>query len=291
MNKEILEKGLHIWSDDSIRLLSTPSVTARSAYFYAQEVGYFKTQCPYYSERQNLDSFLLVYTLSGHGILEYEEASYQLGEGECFLINCQKHHKYRTVDNGEWEILWLHFNGNSAFGYYQEFVHNALPVIEIKERQPIEDNLRKIIDLQRKKNRSTELLVSESITKILTSILLESANDKDNAFLLPDYIKKIAKEIDGNPSFSYSLDYFANKHHRSKFHLLKEFKKYIGTTINEYIISTRIQRSKELLKYTSSSVEAIAEEVGISNTTHFINLFKAREQATPLSYRKTWSHG
>ena len=290
MGKPILEKGLHIWSDDSIRLFSTPSVTARSAYFYTQEVGYFKTQYPYYSERENLDSFLLVYTIAGHGILQYEGHSYQLEAGKCFWINCQKHHQYRTADNDEWEFRWLHFNGNSAFGYYKEFARTAGPVIAVKEEQVIKDNLQRIIELQRKKNRSTELLVSESITKMLTAILLESATDKDNAFLLSDYIKEIAKEIDGNPSFNYTLDYFADKYHRSKFHLLKEFKKYIGITINEYIITTRIQRSKELLKYTAMSVEEVAEAVGISNATHFINLFKAREQTTPLSYRKTWQY-
>lgn len=69
---ELLERGAHVWSDDSIRMILTPSRTAKSLYLYTQEVGYFKTEYPYYSERQNLNSFLIIYTVSGQGSLDYE---------------------------------------------------------------------------------------------------------------------------------------------------------------------------------------------------------------------------
>lgn len=94
---ELLERGNHIWSDDSIRLILTPGRTAKTLYFYAQEAGYFKTEYPYYSERQNLDSFLIVYTVSGEGILEYQGTEYTVTRGDCFLIHCEEHHLYRTA--------------------------------------------------------------------------------------------------------------------------------------------------------------------------------------------------
>lgn len=56
---QLLERGIHTWSADSVRLILTPSATAKNLYFYTQETGYFKTSYPYFSERQNLDSFLI----------------------------------------------------------------------------------------------------------------------------------------------------------------------------------------------------------------------------------------
>lgn len=98
---ELLERGEHTWSDDSIRMILTPGRTAKSLYFYTQEVGYFKTEYPYYSERENLDSFLIVYTISGEGCLEYEGHRHIVSKGDCFLIHCEKHHlqPWKTKSN------------------------------------------------------------------------------------------------------------------------------------------------------------------------------------------------
>ncbi|WP_366250085.1 helix-turn-helix domain-containing protein [Thomasclavelia ramosa] len=59
-------------------------------------------------------------------------------------------------------------------------------------------------------------------------------------------------------------------------------------TINEYIILSRISYAKGLLKNTDLTVQEITFEVGMNNVSHFINLFKARENLTPLAYRKNW---
>ena len=62
----------------------------------------------------------------------------------------------------------------------------------------------------------------------------------------------------------------------------------MGITVNEYLINARISYAKELLKYTDMPVGEIAFESGMNNVTHFINLFKSREEMTPLAYRKAW---
>lgn len=106
---------------------------------------------------------------------------------------------------------------------------------------------------------------------------------------MPDYLKQIMKEIDIHFAESHSLDQLAGKYGVNKFHLSKEFKRYVGTTLNEYIIRTRLSHAKELLKYSELSVSQIAEQCGIPNTSHFINLFKNREDSTPHQYRLEWN--
>ena len=290
MNKhaELLERGNHTWSDDSIRMILTPGRTAKSLYFYAQEVGYFKTEYPYYSERQNLDSFLIIYTISGQGALEYEGKDYTVKRGDCFFIHCEEHHLYKTVKGAEWEFLWIHFNGNNALGYYREFVKDSFRVIHCMDEFFWERTIWRIIALHRKKDLTTEAVVSNLIGTMLTELIVETATNNTDTFLIPDYIKCIAKDIDKNFRTELSLSYFEENYHRSRYHIAKQFKKYMGTTVNEYLISARISYAKELLKYSDLTVSDITFEAGFHNVTHFINLFKARENITPHAYRKAW---
>ena len=50
-----------------------------------QETGCFHTFYPYYTERENLNSFLILHTLSGRGILCCQGQEYELGPGSSFL--------------------------------------------------------------------------------------------------------------------------------------------------------------------------------------------------------------
>lgn len=286
--RQLLERGVHNWSEDSIRLILTPSRTAKTLYFYTQEVGYFKTSHPYFSERQNLDSFLIVYTLSGKGYLQYEGKEYILEKGTCFFIHCEQHHLYYTGKDSDWEFLWIHFNGNSSLGYYKEFVRDEFRIVHCRDNFLWERTLWRIIALHQKRDSTTETVTSHLIHSLLTELLVETATNGADTFLMPDYVKDVAKEIDKNFRQRLTLEDFERTCHRSRYHILKEFKKYMGITINEYLITTRISHAKELLKYTDLPISEITFEIGMNNVTHFINLFKVREGCTPLVYRKNW---
>ena len=82
-----LERADYSWGDDSIRHINTPSVSTRQLFFYVQEAGYFKTFPPYFTERANLHSFLIVYTISGRGQLRINGETFPLPAGSCFYIN------------------------------------------------------------------------------------------------------------------------------------------------------------------------------------------------------------
>ena len=105
---------------------------------------------------------------------------------------------------------------------------------------------------------------------------------------MPDYIKTTLKELEKHFLEPFSLENLAAAIGVSKYHLSREFKKYIGTTLNEYVITLRLNYAKELLRYTQNSVGDIAFACGINQVSHFINLFKSREGMTPLQYRKEW---
>lgn len=276
------------WSRDSIRLILTPTQTAKSIYYYVQEAGYFKTTYPYFTERVNLNSFLFIYTISGKGLLKYENKEHSLTEGSFIFINCMKPHYYQAIGKDEWEILWLHFSGANTLGYYEEYIKEGFELLMVQDKFLVESTIRRIISINQKKLPYVETLTSNLIVNILTEILIQKNSHNAVSIFIPEYVKETMKYIDKNFFNQLNLEILADKVNISKFYLAKEFKHNTGSTVNEYIILSRLSHAKELLKYSELSINEITFRIGFNNVSHFINLFKARENMTPLQFGKEW---
>lgn len=287
---QYLERADYTWSEDSIRFINTPAISARQTFFYVQETGYFKTSPPYFTERENLNSFLIIYTLSGKGMLKYGGQTYHLLPESAVFINCMDHHYYECLSGQEWEFLWIHFNGSSALGYFEEFMKNGFHILYGLEHFFMESTMRRILSLTIKKDLHSEILVSCLIVEILTQLLIRNSSENLGLGFMPPYLKSILKEMEKRFQEPLSLDQLSEKFGVSKFHLSREFKRYIGTAPNEYLILTRLNHAKELLKYSESTVEEIAYTCGFRHVSHFISMFKKHEKMTPLQYRREWSN-
>jgi len=75
--------------------------------------------------------------------------------------------------------------------------------------------------------------------------------------------------------------------HLSKTALYNVIKKTTGNSVNEYINSVKIDRSKSLLLETEMSVDEIAEGLGFSSAGYYAQLFKKFEGISPSIFRKT----
>lgn len=285
---QYLERYSACWSEDSIRLINTPGKSAKALFFYLQEVGYFKTWHPYFTERANLKSFLLVYTLSGEGHLSYQGEEYTIKQGQCFLINCMEHHYYKTEKNQSWDFLWLHFYGSNALGYYEAFILNGFKIITIQKPELFESSLRQLIDIHQNKTATTDIMAAQLIHTLFTELIIQNTTAGLNSLQIPEYIRFVMKYIDLHFSEEITLELLADEVNISKYHLSHEFKRYTGLSVKEYLITTRLSYAKDLLKYSEKSVADIAEICGIYHVSHFINLFKSREGCTPHTYRKEW---
>lgn len=290
MKKEehYLERASYTWSEDSVRLFATSSMTARSLYFYMQEAGYFKTVWPYFTERASLNSFLVLYTLSGEGRLSYEGQEYEVTEGSCFFIHCMKHHEYHTVKGKNWEFLWLHFNGGNALGYYEEFVKNGFRILDIRQKERTEGLFREILSINRKRELTTEVRTGGLIGTLLTELIARNTTEGRQAILIPSGIRAAEKYLEQHFREKVMLQELADMLHMDKFCLIKEFSRYVGISPHEYQIELRLSYAKELLKYSDLSVNEIAYACGVNQTSHFIGLFKDREHVTPAKFRKEW---
>jgi AraC-like DNA-binding protein len=71
----------------------------------------------------------------------------------------------------------------------------------------------------------------------------------------------------------------------SPFHLLRSFREAFGITPHQYLTRRRIERARELLSFSDSSITDVCFDVGFESPGSFSTLFRKFTGNSPLSYR------
>ena len=74
----------------------------------------------------------------------------------------------------------------------------------------------------------------------------------------------------------------------SSAHFSVRFKQECGITFSDYVMESRIEKSKELLKNTRETIESIAVAVGYSDVKSFTKNFKKYTEVKPSKYMKIY---
>ncbi|WP_066190891.1 AraC family transcriptional regulator [Gracilibacillus timonensis] len=282
-----IDDGSFDWTEDSIRLTLNPSKHTIDSYLYIQEIGHFKAYSSYYTERHNLESYLIIFTLQGEGKLLYQNQEYILDQHSLCFIDCKNHQYYQTSKE-LWQFYWVHINGKQIKNYYSDFSQDKNICFKVRD-DTAKNIIQTMLNLQNNKTRTLEIIIAREIINLLTLLLVEKMRLKYNdETKIPAYIFDIQSYFEKNYKNKITLDDLSKEFRLNKYQIAKTFKNSVGISPIEYLIETRIGKAKDLLKYTNLSINEIAYEIGIDNVTHFINLFKKRVGMTPLKFRTSW---
>ena len=124
----------------------------------------------------------------------------------------------------------------------------------------------------------------ETLEKELRAFLMETlARVSRTQGNIDSIIYEVKQYIDQNYSASLSLDALAAMVHLSPSYFSKLFKREMGENLSTYILNTRIERAKFLLRTTDKKAYEIAEAVGIYDPVYFSKIFK---KATGLKHKE-----
>jgi len=102
-----------------------------------------------------------------------------------------------------------------------------------------------------------------------------------------EHIMQVQTWLNDNVSEVLTLDIIATYFNVSKRTLSRRFKQATGTTVNQYIQTTRISMAKELMQKTNLTLNEIIEKVGYQDITYFNQLFKKIVGSAPQEYKNT----
>ena len=102
-----------------------------------------------------------------------------------------------------------------------------------------------------------------------------------------EIVRNTLNYIDFHLSQPLTLAVLAEYNHVSTPYLSKIFKKEVGTTVTDYVMTCRIHRSLPLLATSKLQVQEIASFVGIPDYNYYTKIFKRFIGCSPREYRKT----
>jgi YesN/AraC family two-component response regulator len=99
-------------------------------------------------------------------------------------------------------------------------------------------------------------------------------------------IRKVKELIRNNLEQDLSLQLIADKIHMNRQYISTLFKLETGKNFTDYVIQSRMEKAKRLLKSTRLKIYEIAKMSGYDNTKYFMTVFKQMEGITPSEYRE-----
>ena len=250
-----------------------------------------------YTEFHNHTFFEFHIQIQGSVIHHYDEKVEQIRTGDVLLISPAFSHSY-TKDNAS-KSPSRYLNLAISAPYFKTLI----TCLGITHLQTFVDNMELLMkfhlpnaSLKQLYKRYTELSLQEntqsteyslglkfylvSLLDMIHSIPSYSFSDK------PRWLVDFLNIVNNPDSYSLSIQELAKYTHYSPNHLFTLFKKYMGTTLHEYIRAKKMDHATYLLKNTNFNITQIAIQLGYSEQGHFSSLFKQVFNCTPIEYRK-----
>jgi AraC-like DNA-binding protein len=278
---KVSEKGV---MPESNIYFHTPGEESLRLFLYPICCGHFFCDGDYLVDRDNYDSFLLFFVVRGDGFAESGGRITPLSENDVVLLDCYRRHRYGTESG--WEILWAHFDGVMARGYFESAAAGSgIATLTPQDPHNILRHFRKIHAQFHETGAVNDTLNNKYIMDILTEFMLRRVpvSAGGGAGIPEDLLAYIAENI----SRPLKLDDLAARASLSPYYFTRLFKKETGYTPHKYVLTARINAAKFYLKSSRLSVKEISGSCGFANECGFCAAFKRIAGTTPTAYRNS----
>lgn len=230
-------------------------------------------------------NYLLHYVYSGEGTLKIEGEEYKICKGQMFLICPGQLAYYRADTDNPWLYRWVEFNGSMATA--------ILGMAQLSEKMPVfVDNAdmaagNALSDLVAGGEMRFEAVMCK-FWAFLNSMSL--GENRVCSSVTSDYVNKAQMFIKSNIHKPITVNKIADYIGVDRSYLSRLFREYEKTSIQQYMLSLKMNTAAMYLKNPDITVTAAAQSVGYSDIRVFNKAFKRKFKASPSVWRqkKLW---
>ena len=234
------------------------------------------------------DDWLLIATLAGSGRFAAPGGAMFSSPAKIVLIPPGVRHDYGTAPGaGGWAMLWIHFHPRAHWHEWlswPEQWHGLMMLLDVPVNQweEVESCLWRVhgwaISSQPHSRDLGMTALEELLLRCHSTILAEQSQTDER-------ILRIIHYINGHLADPMSLASLAESVALSPSHLSHLFQREVGISPMQYVNGQRMERAKQLLERTTSSIGQIAEESGFG-PIYFSLRFKQHTGVSPREYRQ-----
>lgn len=224
-------------------------------------------------------------TQEGSGILTINGQHYTIGENQGVLLAPGIPHAYRSV-SGKWITLFATFSGSLSPYFSALFGSSHLLFFENEKAATI----RKLIDqavLHHQETPVNPQLLSQECYQVLLQFTggLQINPSKQPAW--EKYIRPVLASIHTRYMEDLTADALSWEVFVTPQYLSRLFSRYLGCSVYEYLTKFRLSKAKELLvSHRGRKIQDIAQDVGYTDASHFVLMFRKMTGMTPSEFRK-----
>lgn len=273
--------------------------------------GHFVSTQPWTHMKRMGENFEIIIGLKGTLYIQQQGEKYEVKPGDVLLLlPGQLHEGYKQADDhNEVSFYWVHFKCEENYEeidmnttiekisqaktnpYYIELENTIfLPdFITFHSISRINILFKQLLDISHSNYYSNKIC-----DNLLTTLLYEISQQTidqlfSNTKRVEDVdISKVLEWIKINLNRKISLEVVAEAFRFNKRYFSRLFKAKMGVTVNQYILTLKLHKAKDLFIQSELSIKEIAFLIGFTDEKYFMKLFKIHEQMTPTEFRKAY---
>ena len=218
--------------------------------------------------------YLLHYIFSGNGTLIADAKSFQVAEGQIFIIHPFELVTYYVSHDNPWHYAWLGFELNFPITTLDK--HH---VINFSQACHIFYSLKNLNEIEGDK----ELFLCSKIYELLSILSKVKLNTRSKS----EKLALMAKEyIDINYTKNITIKNLSDKFNLNTSYFSTLFHKYNGKSPMQYLVDVRLKKAAELIANYNYSITDAAISVGYDDVFHFSKMFKHKFGVSPSNYAR-----
>jgi AraC-like DNA-binding protein len=224
----------------------------------------------------------IVFPLRGKARMTFDGVSYEMEPGRFFHAGPRMTLDKEVVGESKWEFVLVHYqipdSEKNTFPY-------ALSHYELDPGYSprINDMLQRLCHTCSLPGSLQSLRAKSLFFNVMDEVLTSSASRRRESGLA--LVEHAMEYMDSHYTEQLTIPKLAGQYGLGSKQFAYLFQKHGNISPNEYLISQRVNRAKELLCTTTCSISEISDCVGYSDPYYFSKLFKKRTGISPSKMR------
>ncbi|MDQ0886561.1 AraC family transcriptional regulator of arabinose operon [Paenibacillus sp. V4I9] len=223
------------------------------------------------------------FVLSGQGSVQVGPQACIARQGDMFILPAGYYHEVASdLDHKErWSYIWLNISGSwilKMLEAYQLLSH------VVTSSSGLEHLFNEAIESANQK--SVEEMQSELQIILMRIIVSLSETLRKRGEALTSTVQAIKQFLDNSILHPFDPTQLSSQMGISNKQINRLFKREIGTTIYNYVISKKIESAKLMLLDTHLTISDIGYKLGYVDPHYFSNLFQSKTGVRPSVFRK-----
>lgn len=238
---------------------------------------------------RTLDEYQMLYLVDGEGVFSSAHVKERkIKSGDIFLLFPNEWHTYHPLGSSKWESFWIGYKGKNMDDRVKYgFLSPEKPIYHVGYSPEIISLYETAMQVAKKEEAYSQQSLAGIVNNLIgTMYSLERNIELSRDMGKVDLINKARLMIREKLESRITIQEIAEQMGMGYSNFRKLFKEFTGISPALYQQELRLQRARELLSSTQTSIKEIAYRLNFESPDYFSSKFKAKVGCKPSEYRE-----